>query len=120
MYVNFISKPETAKQFQIVDVDTGEVIENVASADDETGEYSVYRMRQQTLQDGPFVDLRLRSQSGGFRVDGEKGNIAIIDLGQNPMKAPLLALLDDPDVIDKLRRVLEPRSRDPITGMPMP
>lgn len=116
MYVNFISKPDAVPQFQIVDVDTGEIIPNVACADDETGEYQVFRVRPRTMADGPDIDLRLRSQCGGFRVDGKQGNIAIIDLGQNPMKGPLLALLDDPDVVAKLRRVLKPRSIQEITN----
>ena len=98
MRVDFIANPDQADLYEVVDQESGEEIENIAWADDEAGSYGVFRVRGRTLADAKDADLRLLDKSGGFRVNEHKGDIQIVDLSENPLKAPLLALLDDPEV----------------------
>ncbi len=96
-----ISNSDTEKFagcYEVVDIETGEEIENIAWADDETGTYGVFRLRGRTLADAKDADLRLREKSGGFKITEYEGEIKIVDLSENPLKAPLLALLRDPEV----------------------
>ncbi len=106
MRVDFIAEPEAAKRYQVIDLDSGEEIENVAWADDEAEAYGVFRMRGRTMSDGSDADLRLLDAAGHFKVDEEEGEIEIIDLAHNPLKGPLLALLEDPEVIAALKAKL--------------
>ena len=87
-----------AGRYEVVDVETGEEIENIAWADDETGTYGVFRMRGRTLADAKDADLRLRDRSGDFKITEEAGEIKIVDLSENPFKVDLLTLLRDPEV----------------------
>ena len=99
------SDPEKfAGKYEVVDLKTGEKIENIAWADDETGTYGVFRTRGRTLNDAKDADLRLYDSDGKPKVDDCKGDIEIIDTAENPLKAPLLALLDDPDVVAKIEQ----------------
>jgi len=85
-------------KLEVIDLETGEEIENIAWADDGTGECYVFRTRARTLADAPDADLRLGDGPGSFKVKIHKGGIKIVDLSVDPFKAPLLALLDDPEI----------------------
>lgn len=111
MQVNFITDPAAANRFEVVDQETGETIENIAWADDEAGEYHVFRIRARNLSDAKDADLRLRDRAGVFKVDEHEGEIQIVNLAENPMKAPLLALLDDPEVKAAVVRVIVDANR---------
>ena len=89
-------------KFEVIDVETGDEIEHIAWADDEAGTYAVFATRGRTLADAENADLRLYDSQGNPKVIEHKGEIEIIDLSVNPFKAPLLALLDDPEVKDKV------------------
>ena len=112
MQVNFITDPEAAGCYEVIDVETGEEIENIAWADDEAGGYGVFRTRGRTLSDAEDADLRLYHLDGKPKIDEHEGEIEIVDLSINPLKAQLLALLDDPEVkaavvglvVDSVRR----------------
>ena len=116
MRVDFMMDAEAAGRYQVVDLESGEEIENVAWADDDTGEYKVILLRGRTLADASDVDLRVKAKNGGFKVKACQGEIEIVDRAENPFKEPLLALLDDPDVVEKLRRVLGSKSFQALTG----
>ena len=120
MQVNFITDLDAAGRYQVVDLDSGEEIENVAWADEDAGVYHVFCMRGRVLADASDADLRLRDKDGDFRVKAYDGDIQIVDLAENPIKGPLLALLDDPEVVAKLRSVLKPKSIQELTGGGMP
>ncbi len=114
MHINFIDNPDQADRYEVTDQDSGEEIGSIAWADDETGKYGVFRVRGRTLADKPGADLRLRDGAGDFKVDEHEGEIQIVDLAQNPMKAPLLALLADPEVKAAVVKVIvEAKKRNP-------
>jgi hypothetical protein len=108
--------PTTPERYEVIDLETGEAIDHIAWADEESDRYEVFRTRPRTLSDPPDADLRLYDSEGRPKVDAHEGNIEIVDLAENPLKGPLLALLDDPEVVAKLRRVLEPKSIQAMTG----
>ena len=110
MRVDFTTDSEVSGRYEVIDVETGEEIENIAWADDEAGAYGVFRTRARTLSDAEDADLRLYHSDGKPKIDEHEGEIEIVDLSINPLKAPLLALLDDPEVAAKLRSILEPKS----------
>ena len=85
-------------RYDVIDVETGEEIENIAWADDDKGECYVFRTRGRTLADAPGADLRLGDGSGSFKVKIHEGGIKIVDLSENSFKVDLLTLLRDPDV----------------------
>ncbi len=116
MQVHFIADPEAAGRYQVIDLESGEEIEDVAWADDDIGEYHVILLRGRTLADAADVDLRIRDKNGGFKVKACQGEIEIIDRAVDPFKESLLALLDDPDVVEKLRQVLRPKSIRALTS----
>ena len=106
MIVNCIAHPEHADRYQVIDNETGEDIRNIAWANSDTGQYAVFRLRARTMADKGNVDLR-RKAHGSFLIDEFEGDISIIDTMENPLKAPLLALLHDPEVVAALREVIE-------------
>ena len=85
-------------KFGVIDLETGEEIEHVAWADDDTGECYVFRTRGRTLADASDVDLRLRDGPGSFKVKFHEGAIKIVDLSVDPFKESLMNLLRDSDV----------------------
>ena len=105
MKIDLIKNPELAGRYQVIDVETGEEIEGVGWADDDVGEYHTVRMRGRTLGDAADVDLRIVDKSGAFKFKLCQGEIEIVDLAA-PLKAPLLALLDDPEVVEAIRRAV--------------
>ena len=112
--------PTTSERYEVIDLETGEAIEHIAWADDEAGTYGVFRTRPRTLDDAKDADLRLYDSDFKPKIDEHKGEIEIVDLAENPLKGPLLALLDDPEVVEKLRRMLGPKSVRSLTGGGMP
>ena len=115
MQIDFLKNPEAAGRYQVIDLESGEDIEGVAWADDDTGNHTVFLTRSRTLDDAADVDLRIVDKSGAFKVKACQGEIEIVDLAA-PLKAPLLALLDDPEVVEKLRQVLGKKSTQTLTG----
>ena len=105
MKIDLIKNPELAGRYQVIDVETGEEIEGVGWADDDTGNHTVFLTRSRTLDDAADVDLRIADKSGAFKVKACHGEIEIVDLAA-PLKAPLLALLDDPEVVEAIRRAV--------------
>ena len=85
-------------KFEVIDVETGEEIENIAWADDEAGTFGVFAMRGRTLADAKDADLRLYHSDGKPRINECKGEIEIVDLNVDPFKAQMMALLRDPDI----------------------
>ncbi len=101
-------------KFEVIDVETGEEIEHIAWADDAAGKYAVFATRGRTLADAKDADLRLYDSDGNPKVRDREGEIEIVDLSVNPFKAPLLALLDDPDVkAAVIRLVVDAVRRNP-------
>ena len=97
-----IVKITPAGKFEVIDLETDEEIKDIAWADDEAGKYGVFATRGRTLADAKDADLRLYDLDGNPKVTEREGDIEIVDLSVNPFKAPLLALLDDPEVKDKV------------------
>ena len=92
----------TSERYEVIDLETGEPIKNIAWADDQAGKYETFRMRPRTLSDPSDADLRLYHSDGKPKIDEHEGEIEIVDLSVHPLKGPLLALLDDPDVVAKV------------------
>ena len=108
MRLDFLADPALAQRVVVIDAETGEPIENIAWADDETGVYTTIKQRPRTMADQPNADLRVKSPNG-FALQIHNGAIEFVERTANPFKAELLALLDDPDVAAKIRVLL----RDP-------
>jgi hypothetical protein len=106
MRLNFERHPELAQRWVVVDADSGDPIEDVAWADSTAGTYGIYRMRPRTFSDPPSADLRLRDENGKPLITAKTGAVEFVDQSADPLKAHMLALLDDPDVIAKLKRRL--------------
>ena len=87
-----------AGKFEVIDVETGEEIEDIAWADDDAGTYGVFAMRGRTLADAKDADLRLYDSDGNPKVTEREGEIEIVDLSVNPFKESLMAMLHDADV----------------------
>lgn len=106
MRVDFIANPEFAERYLVTNAEDGEEIKDIAWADDEARRYARFRCRPRMLTDPKGADLRLRHPDGTFRLAEHNAEIQIEDLAVNPLKEALLALLDDPEVIAKLRALL--------------
>jgi hypothetical protein len=105
MRLDFLADPALAERVIVVDAETGEPIENLAWADDETGVYATIKQRPRTMADPKNADLRVKSPDG-FALQIHTGEIEFVDRAVNPFKAELMALLDDPDVVAKLKIVI--------------
>jgi hypothetical protein len=103
MRLDFLADPALAERVIVVDAETGEPIENLAWADDETGVYATIKQRPRTMADPKNADLRVKSPDG-FALQIHTGEF--VDRAVNPFKAELMALLDDPDVVAKLKIVI--------------
>jgi len=66
-----IGVDENARWYKVIDLDTGKEIKNCIAADDETGEYEVYK-----LQTGGCLEL---DSYGDTITEFKKGNIQLID-----------------------------------------
>ena len=104
--IDFMSDEAVAERFEVILAETGEPIQDVAWADPEAGIYATVKSRQRTMSDPPGVDLRIRSETGNFALKVHRAEIELIDRKANPLKAEFLALLDDPEVIAKLKHAL--------------
>lgn len=106
--------PTTSERYEVIDLETGEAIKNIAWADDQVGKYQTFRTRPRTLSDASDADLRLYDSEGSPKVDAHEGDIQIVDLVENPMKAPLLALLDDQEIKAAVVKVIvDAKKRNP-------
>ena len=110
MRIDCIANPEQAGRYQVIDHETGEDVRNVAWADTETGTYAVFRLRKRTMSDKADADLRRRHADGSFVLDEREGDFSIVDTTENPLKGALLALLEDPEVIEALARAINRRN----------
>jgi hypothetical protein len=103
MRVDFLADPALAAQWAVVDADSGEEVADVAWADPEAGVYATIKKRPRTMGDPPGIDLRIRSENGNFALAIHRDAIELVERNVSPLKAEFLALLDDPDVIAKIK-----------------
>jgi hypothetical protein len=106
MRLDFLTDPTLAERWAVINTETGEPIEDLAWADADSGIYATIKRRPRTMSDPPGTDLRIRSENGNFALNIHRGSIELLDRTESPFKAEMLALLDDPDVIAKLRTIL--------------
>jgi hypothetical protein len=104
MRLDFVADPALAERIIVVDAETGEPIEHVAWADDETGVYATIKHRPRTMADPLNADLRIKTPDGHAHQI-HIGAIEFVERTET-FKAELLALLDDPDVVAKIRQLL--------------
>jgi hypothetical protein len=105
--LDFQAVPSLAERYAVLDAETGEPIEDIAWADDETGTYATIKKRPRTITDPQVADLRIKSADGRFALQIHRGAIEFLDRAVSPFKAELLALLDDPDVIAAIRYIAQ-------------
>ena len=107
MRVDFLADPALAERWSVIDAESGEPIEDLAWADSELGIWATIKKRPRTLSDPPGTDLRICSENGNFSLTIHRGAIELVDRTVSPLKGELLSLLDDPDVISRLRAILQ-------------
>jgi hypothetical protein len=107
MRLDFLVDPTLVARWAVVDADSGEEIQDVAWADPESGIYATIKKRPRTMGDPSGIDLRIRSDNGNFALAIHRGQIELVDRYANPLKAEFLALLDDPDVIAKIKMLAQ-------------
>lgn len=106
MRVDFLTDPALAERWAVIDAETGEPVEDVAWADPEAGIWATIKKRPRTMSDPPGVDLLIRSENGNFALTIHRGAIELVDRMVSPLKGELLALLDDPDVVAKIKSLV--------------
>ena len=106
MRVDCIASPEHAERYRVIDEATGEDIRNIAWADTDTGKYAIFLLRKNTMSDKADADVRRRHANGSFALDEREGDFYIVDALENPLKGAFLALLDDTEVVDALKRAV--------------
>lgn len=106
MRLDFLADPALAERVTVIHADTGEPIEDLAWADDEAGVYATIKRRPRTMTDTANADLRIKDAVGGWALQIHTGVIEFVDRMVSPFKAELLALLEDPDVVAKIRATL--------------
>lgn len=109
MKIDFTESPELAGRYAVIDVDTGEEVTRIAWADEESDAYATFIVRPRKLSDPPDVDLRLRNPDGTFALREHRGEVQIVDVTEPALKPEILLLLDDPDVAEKIARIVAAR-----------
>lgn len=110
MRLDFLAQADLAERWAIIDAESGEPIEDVAWADSELGVWATIKKRPRTMSDPPGADLRIRSENGNFALTIHRGTIELVDRMVSPFKAEFLALLDDPEVVAKIRAIIADRN----------
>lgn len=106
MRVDFLADPALAERWQVMDAETGEEITNVAWVDQDIGLYATVKARPRTMSDPPNTDLRIRSENGQYALQIHRGELDLVERHVHPLKAEFLALLDDPDVAEKIKTLI--------------